>query len=159
LSFDWSAYNSEVYDDLADEAAKDDRVGKQKFMVIDTQDDRWDAKYGGGAFRRVSGILVTARKAKVEILFNEPLSADVVKAEKAGWDQMKVKAVANSRAMVKQLIEHYGVNPSELKPGDSFAVNIVKNKKGFIRIVAILPMDALTQNADIETADSGAPPF
>lgn len=147
---DWSAYDSQAYDDLQDEASRDDRLGNQMFMVTEAQNDKWPS---GDAFRRVSGVLTTARNAKADITFTQPVAADVVKSEMAGWDQKKVRAIANSRAMVKNLIEHYGVNPSEVKSGDSFAVRVVKNKAGYIRIVAILSKDAMVKDAQESKAE------
>lgn len=155
--YNWAAYQDPAYDDLADEAARDNRVGKQLFMVTNVQDDKWPKS--GDAFKRVSGVLTTAGNAKCEMTFSQPISPEEMKAERANWDQRKIKAIANSRAMVQSLIEHYGVNPGQIKQGDVFGVNVVKNKEGFVRIVAIVPLDAVKADKEADTGAGEAAPF
>lgn len=138
--------NADAYTDLVADAAKDDRVGDQDFLVTEIKDGEWDAKYGGGPFREFKGVLTSANNAKVNLTWSPPPSPAVVAEQSASWDRRKKQGVASSISIARQLGEHYAKNPSTVKVGDNFRVKIVKTRRdestgkgGFLRIAAFVP--------------------
>lgn len=133
-----------AYDDFLKETDRDNRIGKHHVMVSSAVADTWPS---GDPRIKVVVNLTTAGNAKADITFSELPSPETVKAESAGWDQGKRKAIAGGIQMRKALAAHYGKTPETLAVGDEFDVQTGASKKNtdgsyFVRVVAILPPGA-----------------
>lgn len=136
-----------TYDDYADflsDAEKDDRIGDQDFMVSDVVGDTWQS---GDPRWKINGVLVTANSAKCNITFSPPPSAAELKAQGATMEAGKKKAIAGQIRMAQKLAEYYGKAFESLKAGDLIRVKTVKNKEGFIRVIAVLPKGQIGTSA------------
>ena len=129
-------FNDPAYAELASEAAKDDRVGDHTFMVTERREETWPS---GDPRIKVLGVLTTARSAKCDITVSPPPSPEVVKEMMATWEPNKKRAISSTITLYASMQKHYGKTPETLDVGDEVNVRTVKNKEGFIRVVAILP--------------------
>jgi hypothetical protein len=149
MSYDFS---DSAYDDFL----KDDRLGHQDFMVSAIEDGTFPNT--GDPFKRLKGTLTSAGNATIDYTFGSVPPADKLKEEAKTWDDKKRKAVQGTITMVKQLVQHYGKTPDDVKVGDVFRVNVVKNKEGYVRIVAFLPASEIgQQSAEAGKAMSNVP--
>lgn len=141
--------NSDVYDALIKDAETDKRVGDHEALVQKVTNDKWRS---GDARQKIVFVLLTANNAKADWTFSPPPPPEIVAAEKDSWDSAKVRGIAASIAMVRQLVKDYGVTMSaegylDIKEGDKFKVKTVKTRReadntgGFIRVVAFLAKD------------------
>lgn len=143
--------NADAYSQLVTDAAVDDRIGDQDFLVTEIKDGEWAEQYGGGPFREFKGVLTSANNAKVSLTWSPPPAPDVVAEQSKGWDRKKKQGVASSISIARQLGEHYGKTPATVQTGDTFRVKVIKTwrddstgKGGFLRIASFLPKS--TQN-------------
>ena len=145
------------YDDFVNDAARDDRVGPQEFLISSVTDGVWEKS--GEPFRELTGVLTSANNASFDFRISPVPPPDVLAAQKATMDSAKKKAIASSITMHKTLAQHYGKAYDEIKSGDRFKVEIVKNKQGFVRAVAFLAKDHVVGNQSngSQAADSGVP--
>lgn len=156
---DDNAYSE--YDDFLAKASKDNRVGDHEFMVTDIKSGKWsDLKPGlsNDPYYKVTGSLLSAGKAKVDFTWSPPPpAAELEKMAEAGeMTERQEKAIATSISLAKQMAQFYGAKVQELRVGDTFRVKTVKNKEGFVRIVAVLPKG---DGAKAAPVDSAEPPF
>ena len=132
-TYDW---NDSAYSELESEAARDDRIGDQTFMVTEVRNETWPS---GDPRIKVMGILTTARSSKCDLTVSPPPAPEVVKEMMPTWESSKKKGIAATIAIYRNMFKHYGKTPETLAQGDEFNVKIAKNKDGFIRVIAILP--------------------
>ena len=143
MSVDYSAY-----DEFLTEAEKDDRIGDHDAKVTEVTNDFWPS---GDARCKVRFDLLTAN-GTADITFSDLPTPEEIKAESAGWERGKKRAIANSISLRRQLDEEYGISDIEgIKEGLTFRVKTVKTrvdpitqKGGFIRVIAFLPKSGLT---------------
>lgn len=155
--------NSSAYSDLLNEAGRDDREGDQEFMVTGTVRDQWPQEYGGGPRAVINGVLASANSAKFNFTWSPPPpdaeeEAARRKQKQGTWDAAKVQAVASSIKLARQLSENYGIaSPASIPVGTTIKVKLVKNKKGYLRLIQILPKDAAL-GTDTVNGGGGTPP-
>ena len=136
------ALNDSAYDDLLKDAEMDNRVGDKEALVASVVHDNWPS---GDPRIKIGFVLTDARNAKADLTISPPPAPEVVKAEKASWEPGKLRAIANTVTMYRQLAQHYGTSPDAIKEGDTFRIKTVKTKRnedgtgGFIRAVSFLP--------------------
>lgn len=153
-------FTDAAYDELLRDAEKDQRVGDHLAMVTKVTHDSWPS---GDPRIKVQFSLQSANNAKADLTISPPPPPDVVKAQKATWDQGKKRAVAGAITLYRQLAEHYHTSPDKISEGDVYAVKTTKTKVeadgkgGFIRIIAFL--DKAKLSADATAAAASAPPF
>ena len=147
-----------AYDELLKDAEMDNRVGDKQALVTTVVHDNWPS---GDPRLKIGFVLTDARNAKADLTISPPPAPEVVKAEKASWEPGKLRAIANTVAQYRQLAQHYGTSPDQIKEGDTFKVKTVKTRRdeegkgGFIRVIAFLPP---TPAAGAATA-TGGPSF
>ena len=134
--------NWSEYDDFTAEAARDDRVGDQDFMVSEVAEDTWPS---GDPRFKVRGTLLTAGQAKCDFTWSPPPPASVLKEQMATMERGKKRGIAGNIELAKKLALWYGKAVAELAAGDVVRVKCVKNKDGFIRVVAVLPKEQIGQ--------------
>jgi hypothetical protein len=142
ISYNW---NDAAYAELESEAAKDNRLGHQTFMVTEVRNETWPS---GDPRIKVLGILTTANSAKCDLTVSPPPAPEVVKDLMATWEPAKKKAISQTITIYREMSKHYGKTPETLIAGDEINVNVVKNKEGFIRIASVLPPGDLAAKAD-----------
>lgn len=145
--------NNSAYDEILNDASKDNRVGDHDAVVIGVVNDQWKS---GDPRTKLQFKLLTANDAKADLTWSPPPAPEVYAAEKASWDRAKLQGVASGITVARQLVEHYGVTPNKVKEGDRFKVKTVKNKEGFVRVIAFLPKDAA---AGTQAASAPSSPF
>ena|SRR5687767_6525715 len=156
--------NDEAYNQLLKDADKDSRVGDHDAIVAKVTNDLWPS---GDPRQKVDFTLITANNAKADLTLSPPPSPEQVKAESAGWEPGKKKAIANAIAIYRQAITLYGVAIKEdgrldLKEGQRFKVKTTKTRRddegkgGFIRVIALLSKDHAVGSQ--VAAGAGAPP-
>lgn len=128
--------NADAYDALLKEAAVDDRVGDKNVQVISVVNDTWAS---GDPRLKIQFVITDANGAKADLTLSPPPSPEEVVAQKDSWDSRKKKAIANAISIYRQLAQHYGKAPADVREGDTFRVQTAKNKEGFIRVVAFKP--------------------
>lgn len=138
-------YSDDAYSELEKEAKKDDRVGDHVMMVTKTEVGTFPKT--GDNYLKIRGVLTSAFNTKVDITFGSIPSPEEVKRDKGTWEPSKKKAIASTISMVKALAG-YGKKPDTVSEGDTLNVKTVKNREGFIRVVAILAPGAATKAAD-----------
>lgn len=140
-----------AYDEILNDAAVDNRVGDHDAVVVNVVNDKWKS---GDDRTKLKFILKTANDAKADLTWSPPPPPEVYAAEKASWDRAKLQGVASGITIARQVLEHYGTLPNRIKEGDRFRVKTVKTKRdadgtgGFIRVIAFLPKDAGTGDAN-----------
>ncbi len=139
-------YDDAAYRELEAEAAKDDRIGDHRFMVVKVTHDTWAS---GDPRTKVVGNLLTAHNAKADFTLSPLPSPEVVKAEKSTWDSTKKRAIAMSVSMHRALAA-YGLTRETISEGAELNVKTAKNKEGFVRVVAILPKDGKVNKASTD---------
>lgn len=161
--------NDSAYDELIKEAEIDKRVGDHRALVQNIVKDHWPEQYGGHARTKVNFVLLTANNAKADWTFSPPPPPEEVKAKKATWEPGKLKAIASSVAVLRQIIKHYGVTidaegyPS-ISVGDEFNVKTAKTRReadgsgGFIRVIAFLEKDRPVGEEATKAASGGSRP-
>lgn len=132
-----------AYDELLKDAEMDNRVGDKNALVTTVMHDNWPS---GDPRIKIGFVLTDAGNARADLTISEPPSPEVVKAEKKSWEQSKLRAIAGTVTMYRQLAQHYGTSPNAIKEGDTFRVKTVKTRRdeetgkgGFIRVIAFLP--------------------
>lgn len=143
-----------AYDELLTDAAKDDRIGNHRAVVIKAVNDQWKS---GDARTKLQFILKTAGDSKADLTWSPPPPPDVYKAEKENWDRAKVQGVASGINLGRQLLEHYATLPHKIREGQIFIVKTAKNRDGFIRVIAFLPKDTPVGKEAAAAAGSDAP--
>lgn len=134
--------NDAAYDDLLKDADTDGRVGDREAMVSSVVHDSWAS---GDPRIKIGFVLTDARNAKADLTISPLPSPEEVKAQKASWEPGKLRAIANTVSMYRQLAQHYGTTPDQIAQGDVFRIKTVKTKRnddgtgGFIRCIAFLP--------------------
>ena len=131
------------YDQFLNDAAKDDRLGRQTMMVTEVVEDQWPS---GDKRLKVKGLLTTGGNAKVDITFSELPSKATIDAESATWSRGKKQGIAQAINFRKALAK-IGKSPEKLAVGDEIGVEIVKNKEGWLRVAAILGAPASPSSA------------
>lgn len=153
---------SDVYDQLLRDAEVDNRVGDHDLLTQKVVHDKWPS---GDPRTKITFVLLTANNAKADLTLSPPPPPEVVAAEKATWEPGKLKAIANSITLHRQLAQHYGVAVDSIKEGDRFKGKTVKTKRnddgtgGFIRVVAFLPKDHPVGEQAAQAAAAEAPAF
>lgn len=146
------------FDDSAyDDFLKDDRLGHQDFMVGSIEEGEFPNT--GDPYKRLKGVLTSANNAKIDYTFGSVPPPDRIKEESKTWSEEKSKAVKSTIAQGRQLIQHYGKSPDDVAVGDVFRVNVVKNKEGYVRIVAFLPKDEIGKKSTEAGAAMANVPF
>lgn len=157
-------FDDAAYQELIDEAAKDDRAGEGNAIVLKITDDTWP---DGGPRRKILFSLLFAGNAKADMTVGDIPSPEQVRAEKASWDSKKKKAIASAVNIAKQFAQHYGKNPrakdgeTAVREGDQYRVKSVVTKRnpdnsgGFARVIAILP----PAGSEASAPSSGGPGF
>lgn len=134
--------NDSAYDELLKDAEMDNRVGDKQALVTTVVHDNWPS---GDPRIKVGFVLTDAGNAKADLTISPPPPPEVVKAEKKSWEQGKLRAIAQTVSQYRQLAQHYGISPEQIKEGDGFRVKTVKTRRdeegkgGFIRVIAFLP--------------------
>lgn len=144
------------YDEFLAAADKDDRVGDHDFMVGEVLAETWPS---GDPRLKVKGALLTANNAKADITWSPPPPAAVLKDQATTMEGGKRKAIASAIRFAKNLAEDYGRTVEGLKVGDVLRVKVVKNKEGFIRIVALLPKSQIGQKSTETGVAASSIPF
>lgn len=144
------------YDGFLADAEKDDRVGDQDLMVSEVIEDTWAS---GDPRVKVKGTLLTAGQAKCDFTWSPPPPASVLKEQMATMERGKKKGIASSIELAKKLSLWYGKRVTDLKAGDVVRVKCVKNKEGFIRVVAILPKTDIGKASEAVAKLSSDVPF
>lgn len=144
------------YDGFLADAEKDDRVGDQDFMVAEVIEDTWQS---GDPRFKVKGTLLTAGQAKCDFTWSPPPPASVLKEQMATMERGKKKGIASSIELAKKLALWYGKKVADLRAGDVVRVKCVKNKEGFIRVVAILPKDQVGKGSEAAAKLASDIPF
>lgn len=158
--------NDSVYNELLKDAEIDKRVGDHDALVQKIVKDKWPS---GDPRTKVNFVLLTANNAKADWTFSPPPPPEVVKAEKDSWEPGKLKAIANSVAMLRQLIKEYGVTIDadgypDISEGDRFKVKTTKTRReqdgsgGFIRVIAFLAKDRPVGAEAATSATAGSRP-
>ena len=144
-----------AYDELLKDADTDGRLGDREALVASVTHDTWPS---GDPRIKVKFVLTDARNAAADLTISPPPSPEVVKAEKASWEPGKLRAIANTVSMYRQLATNYGISPDQIKEGDVFRIKTVKTKRlpdgsgGFVRCVAFLAKDG-----SVATGSTAAP--
>ena len=141
--FNWDAFTAE--------AEKDNRLGKQMFVITDVVHDTWN---DGRARHKFRGVLATAGNAKCDLTLNDPPTADEAKEAQAAGDAKRMRGIAFSYKNHETLAK-YGKSVTTLAEGDEIRVEVTKDKEGFVRAQRILPPDAMTQTS----SGAGGPGF
>lgn len=150
-------YDDAAYNQLLEDADKDDRIGHHTVVVNGVVDDTWPS---GDPRRKIKFAYLDVKNAKADLTISPPPSPEVVASESKTWDTGKKKAVAQTINIYRQLRKHYNKSPETVIEGDVFRVNVVKTtiKKdgtgGFLRVTAFLAKDEKT-----EAASTDSPPF
>ena len=137
-------YLDPAYDELLKDAETDGRVGDKEALVASVVHDSWPS---GDPRIKIKFVLTDARNASADLTISPPPAPEVVKAEKASWEPGKLRAIANTVSMYRQLAAKYGISAEQIKEGDVFRVKTVKTKRnadntgGFIRVIAFLDKD------------------
>ena len=160
-------YTDSAYDDLINDAARDDRAGDHDFIVSEVTHDYWPS---GDPRTKIRGQLLTANNAKADLTISPPPPPEVVRAESKTWETGKKKAIANAVTIYRQFAEYYGKSPdaevanglTPITEGDVFRVKSIVTKRdertntgGFVRIIAIKPKGELGKVG----AETAATPF
>lgn len=153
------------FDDPAyDDFLKDERVGHQDFMVSAIENGTFPES--GDSYRRLKGVLTTAGNATIDYTFGQiPPPSELAKQKTLNgndpekWNDRKTAAIKSAISQARQFIQHYGKTPDEAKVGDVYRVNVIKNKDGYVRIVAFLPASEIGQKSAAAGADMGTVPF
>lgn len=154
--------DSKAYDDLINEAAKDDRTGNHEAIVQKVVHDLWPS---GDPRTKVTFVLITANNAKADDTLSPPPPPDVVEKEKGTWDRAKKQAISSAITKQRQLAKEYGVGIAGIKEGMRFKVKTVKTRRddegkgGFIRVVAYLPKDHVVGEQAAQAAAAPPPAF
>lgn len=148
--------NWSQYDDFTADAAKDDRVGDQDFMVSEVVEDTWQS---GDPRVKVRGVLLTAGQAKCDFTWSPPPPASILKEQMATMERGKKRGIAGNIELAKKLALWYGKAVTDLKAGDVVRVKCVKNKDGFIRVVAVLPKEQIGQTSKDAAVAASEIPF
>lgn len=150
-------------DDFIAEAEKDNRVGDFVATVKAIEPKTWPS---GDPFDRLIVELPVGGTADCNI--QAIPSEEALKAVKAGGDRNKIRAIASSITLVRQLEQHYGTaDAKRLMVGMPIEVKTVKTKVkesltggrtgGFIRVIAFLAPGTVKGSNSAPAAD--APPF
>lgn len=155
-------FEDAAYAELLEDAAKDDRVGPQTFMVTERIPGFWDAQYGGGPRLELKGVLVSASNSKVSLTISPPPTPAEAREIKETGDRAAKQRAVKALSIARQLAEHYQVLADNIQIGDSFRVNInktkidpVTGKGGYLNIVAFLPKDAATNGSAPSSSGPG----
>lgn len=160
-------YTDSAYDDLINDAARDDRAGDHDFIVNEVIHDYWEKS--GDPRTKIKGQLLTANNAKADVTLSPPPPPEIVAAEKASWEPNKKKAIAGAITLYRQLATEYGKSPdaevanglSPITEGDVFRVKTIVTKRnddgtgGFVRVIAFKPKSELGKVG----AETAATPF
>jgi len=84
-------------------------------------------------------------QATFRIYWSPPPPASVLKEQMATMERGKKRGIAGNIELAKKLALWYGKAVAELAAGDVVRVKCVKNKDGFIRVVAVLPKEQIGQ--------------
>lgn len=150
VTTDWSKY-----DDFLKDADKDNRIGDHDALVVSVTDDQWPS---GDPRRKILFNLTTANNAKADLTISPPPSPETLAAEGATYEAGKKRAIATTINLYKQLGQHYGKSPQQIKEGDTFKVKTAKTridadgKGGFIRVIAFLDKAHATGGATAAAA-------
>lgn len=149
------------YDDFLKEAERDDAIGAQEFLVSEVVNDEWPS---GDPRLKIKGNLSSVgNNPKADLTISPPPSPEVLKAEGASYESGKKRAIATTINLYKQLGQHYGKSPAEIRQGETYKVQVVRTKRnpdntgGFLRIVAFLPKDHAVGTDTAKSA--GGSPF
>lgn len=136
------------WDDIIEEAEKDNRVGDKSAVVTEVKTETWPS---GDARFKIMLVLPDAGNAKADITLSDPPSAERIAQVKASGEQKTFKGLAMGITLHKTMRQHYGKTAAtDFKAGDKIRVKTVKNKEGFIRVVAFLPPAvSITDTKDI----------
>lgn len=155
--FDFSAY-----DEFVKDAMKDTAVGPQEFLVGEVHADAWP---DGSPRLKVRGQLTSAGNVIADITFSEPPPIEVLREmEKAGtMDAKRKRGIAATVNLYKQLAQHYGISPKQIRPGEVYKVQVARDKRnadgtgGFLRVRAFLSKDHVVGTPTGGTAAVSSP--
>lgn len=139
-------------EDFIAAAEKDNREGDHSAIVMRVEDKVWPS---GDAFKKIVVGLITANNAKADFNLQPIPDEKTLAAIKEEGNRGKMRGVANNIAMVRQLEKYYGKAPANLSEGDTLTVKTVKNKEGFVRVIAILPKGGAAKKVD--SAETSTP--
>jgi hypothetical protein len=157
------ATDSPAYDDLIKDAERDDAIGAQEFLVSEVINDEWPS--GDPRLKLKGNLTSVGSNPKADLTISPPPPPDVLKAESATYEQGKKRAIANTINLYKQLGQHYGKSPQQIREGDTFKVQVVRTKRnpdntgGFLRIVAFLPKEHAVGADAAKATTAGSSPF
>jgi UDP:flavonoid glycosyltransferase YjiC (YdhE family) len=153
---------SDGWDDFLNDAAKDDRIGKHRAMVVKSVESVWPAKdgYPEQPYTKVTFALLTANRSEVDMTWSAPPDTPPSKEELATWTKGRKMGVASAVSIRRQLAQFYGKTVEGLREGDIVGLHIGtrKSKKDgnlYPRVNAIIPLDGIAEG----TPASDAIPF
>ena len=137
------------WDEILEEAGRDDRVGDHVGVVTNVASGQWPS---GDAYTDVDLMLETAGNAKVNIRFNAALPSKAeFDTKKATMERSTITGLANAIRLRKALAQHFDItNPLELKIGTRMGVKVAKTKSGFPRVISIGPVPDTSKTAQGE---------
>ena len=144
-------YTSSEYDTFLADADKDNRLGDQDFLVTEKTSGTWPNS--GDRFYKLAGVLTSANNAKFNMTFGVPPPPEQL----ASLDSGRKRGAALNIRLLKDLREHYGVNPATIEEGTTIRVKVDKDKVNkdtgqyYLRGVAIKP------KAEVGSANGSAP--
>jgi hypothetical protein len=148
------------YDDFLNEAAKDDRVGKHRGVVIALSDGTWESKNGEAPrpYTNVSFKLTSG--SEIDLRWTVPPDPPPTKDEMAAMDKGIRMGIVNSVTLRRQLAQHFGKSFQNLKEGDEVGMLIElqkskKDGKSYPRVRAFIPLES----CDVEKPKSDDIPF
>jgi len=144
-------------DDFITEAEKDDRLGDQEAIVHSIEPKTWPS---GDPFHKLVVALINAGSAKADCNLQPIPDEGTLAAIKASGDRKKIRGVASSIQLMQQLEKHYGItDPSRIMVGAQMSVKTVKNKEGFVRVIAFLPKGSVKAGATTSSTPASTIPF
>lgn len=148
--------SNDAYADLMALDAQDSRLGDQDFLVTEKILDAWD---DGRPRFKAKGVLPSANNSRFDITWS-PIPADFgdeIARRKAkqtpAWEDKKFKSVTANAKFERQMREFYGYpSPTDIPEGAIIRVKVVKNKKGYLALAALLPKSGSTSGAGASPA-------
>lgn len=132
-----------AFADLEALDSQDSRLGDQDFLITEKVLDTWD---DGRPRFKAKGVLASANNARFDITWS-PIPTDFgdeIARRKAGqpptWEDKKFKSVTANAKFERRMRELYGFSsPTDITEGTIIRVKVVKNKKGYLALAALLP--------------------
>lgn len=138
-----------------------DPVGEHDWLIADIKKGNFN---NGKGFTELKGVLTSAGNLPVGLTVGDDTPSDEdTKAEglrrkqtgKGDWEDSLFQAVVSTKSRLWELEHLYKKKFEDVQVNDAFRVKTVRNKKGYIVIVAFLPKTASTENTGAKV--SGVP--